>query len=205
MRLDEDEMRLRREAIMTSAFELFCAHGIENVSMEQIAKQARVGKRTMYRYFDHKMALVTAVLVHQWGLLIDELKAAIGYYAGYSALSGLEQITLWLEAFRQMYESKAPLILFSYEAKFNVLRNNVHFSPEQMDFFTNGIRGPCVAALEKGLSDGTLAFSYEAIEVFYAIWASIRGCIALSGEFNPCQNTYQVMAETILKAIAAQS
>lgn len=204
MRLDEDEMRLRRDTIMASAFELFCAHGIENVSMEQIAKQARVGKRTMYRYFNHKISLVTAVLVHQWGLLMDEFKSTIGFYADYPTLSGREQITLWLEAFRQMYESKAPLILFSYEAKFNVLRNNVYLSPEQMDFFTNGIREPCVAALEKGLSDGTLAFPHEAIEVFYAIWASIRGCIALSGEANPCPNTYQVMAETILKAIDAQ-
>ena len=204
MRLDKDEMRIRREKIIEVAFQMFCEQGIEQVSMGQIAKQSGVGKRTMYRYFNNKMCLIIDVLVHQWGLLMDGIKKNIGFYTTYPSLTGYEQIALWLDAFRQIYENNTHLILFSYEAKLNVMRNKTCFTQEQKNFFTYGICEPWVAALERGKSDGTLSFSHNSIEVFYAMWASIRGCIALCGESSPCKNTYQVMEETILKALRAK-
>jgi AcrR family transcriptional regulator len=52
-------------AILTAALELFVAHGIAGMSIEQVAKRAGVGKPTIYRRWSTKELLVAdAIEVH---------------------------------------------------------------------------------------------------------------------------------------------
>src|SRR5258708_39284941 len=52
-----------RSNIIAAAIELFAAHGIANVTVEQIAEAADAGKGTIYNYFDTKEAIVVAFMV----------------------------------------------------------------------------------------------------------------------------------------------
>ena len=45
-------------AVLTVALELFIAHGIAGMSIEQVAKRAGVGKPTIYRRWSTKERLV---------------------------------------------------------------------------------------------------------------------------------------------------
>ncbi|MCA9565890.1 MAG: TetR family transcriptional regulator, partial [Myxococcales bacterium] len=47
-----------RDALVQAAFELFCEHGYENVTVEAIAERAGVSRRTYFRYFPTKEAVV---------------------------------------------------------------------------------------------------------------------------------------------------
>ncbi|MFN0252554.1 MAG: TetR/AcrR family transcriptional regulator [Kofleriaceae bacterium] len=47
-----------REALVTSALELFHEHGYPNVTIQDIAKRAGVGRRTVFRYFPTKEDIV---------------------------------------------------------------------------------------------------------------------------------------------------
>lgn len=49
--------------IIATGIDLFSKHGIEGVTVEQIAEAADVGKGTIYNYFDTKEAVVVAFMV----------------------------------------------------------------------------------------------------------------------------------------------
>lgn len=51
-----------RALLIETARQLFNSHGVEAVSMSQIAREAGVGKGTLYRHFENKMALCQALL-----------------------------------------------------------------------------------------------------------------------------------------------
>ena len=62
------------ERILEAATTLFLAHGYGATSIEQVAKHARVSKRTFYHRFDDKAALFAAV-VHR---IVESLRPAGG-------------------------------------------------------------------------------------------------------------------------------
>lgn len=43
-----------KEQIMLTAFDLFSEHGIKNVSMDDIAHNASISKRTLYELFEDR-------------------------------------------------------------------------------------------------------------------------------------------------------
>lgn len=50
------------EIILNKARELFFSYGLKNVSMDDLARNAGVSKKTIYLYFEDKSALVSEVL-----------------------------------------------------------------------------------------------------------------------------------------------
>lgn len=64
-----ENRRRKTEALCEAALELFLEQGIETVTIDQIAKAARVAKGSFYRYFKDKAELVNT--------LLDPLAAAV--------------------------------------------------------------------------------------------------------------------------------
>ena len=52
-----------RAHILTTAIELFSQHGIDSVTVDQIADAADIGKGTVYNYFSTKEDIVVAFMV----------------------------------------------------------------------------------------------------------------------------------------------
>ena len=52
-----------KEKITASAEELFMRYGIRSVTMDDVARQSSMSKKTIYQYFDNKDAMVLAVAV----------------------------------------------------------------------------------------------------------------------------------------------
>lgn len=57
--LRELNKRRTEQEITRAALELFLDHGYESTSMDDIARRAEVGLRTVYRYFPSKLDIVT--------------------------------------------------------------------------------------------------------------------------------------------------
>jgi len=55
-----------RQAILDAAIELLIAHGLEAVSMDEVADHAGVSKATIYRWWPTKETLALDALYHEW-------------------------------------------------------------------------------------------------------------------------------------------
>ncbi|MBP2367482.1 TetR family transcriptional regulator [Pseudonocardia parietis] len=64
-----------RNAIQEAALRLFAQHGVENVTVEEIAARADVGLRTFFNYFPTKEDAVLASTAPGIDSLIDEVRA----------------------------------------------------------------------------------------------------------------------------------
>lgn len=51
-----------RDKILSSAEELFIQYGIRSVTMDDVAREASMSKKTLYQYFENKDSLVTEVI-----------------------------------------------------------------------------------------------------------------------------------------------
>jgi TetR/AcrR family transcriptional repressor of mexJK operon len=69
------EEGIRREQLLEHAVRLFAEHGYGSVSLETIAREARVSLRTIYRQFGGKAELFCAVVRHFSDLFVAALPA----------------------------------------------------------------------------------------------------------------------------------
>lgn len=210
LKLTENDMQERRKKIILTAFHLFCERGVEDVPLTEIAKEANVGESTIYRYFDNKSNLVMEAFIKLWDLIMSEVEQTVENTDNYASLSGFCQIQVWIESFRQLYLNNSDFILFSYEAKLYLLRHKIRLNQCQQDLLMHAIKGPCLAALEKGMKDGSIPIKENSEDIFYAMWGSIRGYIVkiviygqLYGENSPWESRYQTMENGILSALCS--
>lgn len=67
--------------ILDAAFEQFCLIGIRRSSMEDVARRAKVGRVTIYRRFESKDKLVSALLWRETRTVIAKVQAAVAAVA----------------------------------------------------------------------------------------------------------------------------
>lgn len=72
MQVSEPEWEDKRVRIEQTALALFLENGIENTSVNQITKQAKIAKGTFYLYFKDKEELVRNSLIHQKLKVLDQ-------------------------------------------------------------------------------------------------------------------------------------
>jgi AcrR family transcriptional regulator len=68
----------RREDLLRAAARRFVAAGIRRTTMEDIAREARAGKATLYRYFPNKDAVIDALLAREADRFVQQLDRAAG-------------------------------------------------------------------------------------------------------------------------------
>lgn len=208
MRLTEADMQERREVMIHTAFRLFCERGIENVTLTEIAKKAQVGENTLYRYFENKDKLVLEAFIKLWDNIMYNVEHAVEAVPNYDALTGYEQMQVWLEGFRHLYQLDGDFVLFSYEAKMYFLRRNIKLDRFQQDMLMQSFSSSCLAALDKGKADGSIPVQESSEDLFYAIWGAVRGYVVkiviyreLYGKDSPWEGRYEVVMRGILSAL----
>lgn len=71
----------RREDLLVAAARRFVAVGIRRTTMEDIAREARAGKATLYRHFANKDAVVDALLEREADRFVRDLQRAAAQHA----------------------------------------------------------------------------------------------------------------------------
>ncbi len=96
-----------RKRILETAQHLFATHGVQAVSMHQIAREAGVGQGTLYRRYAHKGDLCMDLLREGHEQLEKDIVALLAANAPSPALTRLDGILTCLVTF---FEEQGPLL-----------------------------------------------------------------------------------------------
>ncbi len=83
------EPEVKQQAVLDAALDIFAESGVFGASMPAIAKRAKVGTGTIYRYFPSKEALVNAVYLREKLMLRQILEAVQAHLAPKVAFDGI--------------------------------------------------------------------------------------------------------------------
>ena len=137
----EEKKKQKQEALLMSAFELFTSKGINNTSISDIAKQAKMAKGTFYLYFKDKYDIRDRLIANKASRLFERAEEAMRQ----EEFSGLEEKVVFLvnHVVDQLDENKALMRFISKNlswAVFSHIRISNMGNIKCMDIF-DGILG----------------------------------------------------------------
>ena len=124
----KQQMQKRTEKILHSALDLFCERGIEDTSIEAVAKKAGVGPATIYRYFETKAELAISAGISYWQRVAHK-------YAGtlegemYLGMTGYGQLQCIFHLFENIFREETLFLKFLQEFDIFVRK---YFKPETL-------------------------------------------------------------------------
>ena len=133
-----------RDRIRQKADELFLRYGIRSVSMDDIASQLGMSKKTIYQFFSDKDELVDAVVESHLGEMEGDCLRCKG-----NATDAVSEIMLTLDHLTEMCNSINPLVLHDLE-KFH-FRSFQKFLNHKNQFMYRVIRENLEWGIETGL------------------------------------------------------
>lgn len=99
-----------RKVILQQAQLLFAEHGVDNVSMHQIAKSAGVGQGTLYRRYAHKGELCLDLMQDNIRRIHEDIEKHLEAYKDRSIRERLEKVLqVWLEYVDQKSQALASI------------------------------------------------------------------------------------------------
>ena len=106
-----EKKKQKQEALLMSAFELFTSKGINNTSISDIAKRAKMAKGTFYLYFKDKYDIRDRLIANKASKLFECAKEAMEN----QEFSGLEDKVIFLvnHVVDQLNENKALMRFIS--------------------------------------------------------------------------------------------
>lgn len=147
-----------REQVVGTAAQLFQKYGIRSVSMDDIAKELSISKKTIYQYFEDKNDLVKEVASQ----IISE---KLGAYkeAADTASNAIEELVATAKLIRKHFKEMNPALMYDVKK----------FHPEAWSLFAQHekevIYNAVVANLERGQKEG-----FFRKEINVSVMAKIR-------------------------------
>jgi AcrR family transcriptional regulator len=94
VKLKDKEREVRQQHILDAARKLFEKQGVEETSMEEIAKAAEYTRRTLYAYFRNRDEICLAIFTEMLAVRWEAQKKAMA-----RADNGLDKVLAWGKAF----------------------------------------------------------------------------------------------------------
>lgn len=175
-RRKKEPQNVHRKSISTVAEQLFMKKGIENTSMNDIAKEAGYSKATLYVYFKNKEELIGVLVLESMQKLYDYIRLA------------LEQSNDTEERYREIchalvkYQEEYPFYFKMVLETINIDFESTHFLPEEKETFMIGeqINDLLTDFLEKGIAYGEIRSDIEILPTIFSFWGMMSGLIQMA-------------------------
>ncbi|MGF0031492.1 TetR/AcrR family transcriptional regulator [Bariatricus sp. SGI.154] len=155
--------------IIKTSLELFCRQGIEDTKVEDVAKAAKVGPATIYRYYETKAELTIQCAIWYWKEMANRYLPLI-QSERYMKLDGRGKVNCILDIFVRMYRDETAFLRFLHE--FDVYVQKEGISTKRLEEYERNILDLKVYvtdAMEEGIRDGTLYNPYTMDELYFTL------------------------------------
>ncbi|NLK65774.1 MAG: TetR/AcrR family transcriptional regulator [Tissierellia bacterium] len=177
-RRKKEPANVHRQRIADAAQVLFLNKGIENTTMDDIAREAGYGKATLYVYFKDKKEVVAYLALESMEKIYKLITSDITNRSG--------------QPFRKKYDAVCDILVdYSkrYPFYFSLLQDNINvdfdndtFLPEEKETFIIGEKiNECLAAmLKEAMDNKEIRQNDDIFTTAFTLWLSMAGIISAS-------------------------
>jgi TetR/AcrR family transcriptional regulator len=167
----EREKRDRRREIIKSAKKAILKHGVEGMSMNQVADLAELNKATLYLYFSNKDDLIDALVYEGLMILEKEFQEA-----DQRSLSGLDKVLFLTKKTFDFYKQN-PVYFYT-------LNHQERRKPSERSSTPFSIKGDEIAGrlfdkfqecLQQGIAEGSIRKEIDIKQISILIYAHTYG------------------------------
>ncbi|MDX1642467.1 MAG: TetR/AcrR family transcriptional regulator [Balneolaceae bacterium] len=173
----EKERQARKELIIDVTEKIIEEKGFENITMDEIAEKAEMGKGSLYLYFKNKTSIILAICERGSRILNQSMSKVIT-----QEITGLEMIEKLGQTYFQFIKDN-PLYFNAFNY-FETLRNRdaLEEGPMAKLCEENAKEGMTyiVRSLQIGMQDGSIDSSYNPKELGLIIWGASKGIVHMS-------------------------
>ena len=162
----DQKKREKKEALLLSAFELFTEKGIQNTSISEIVKRAKMAKGTFYLYFKDKYDIRNHLIAHKASQIFQ---AAYADLLRHPDIQDFEEQVLFItdNILDQFAANHSLVTLISKHLSWGFFKNSLTFSP-----FSDA---PAIYTIYESLLSHA-AYTYRSPELmFYMILELVSG------------------------------
>lgn len=191
----EREKEQRKNDIIDAAEKLFFEKGINNVSMEDVAKEAELSKGTLYLYFNGKEELHWAIMQRGFFIMGNKMHDAIdSKKTGYENLIAIGRAFIEFTAEEKNY---FDAILFFEGKDFNNLKMDPCFFEE---FFENSPVKLLYQQVERGMQDGSIRSDLSTNAMATTLWAQTLGLMQVMTKKHEVFEIYKMSQEDLVQS-----
>ena len=190
----EREKKQRRNDIIDAAENLFFKSGINNVTMEDVAKNAEYSKGTLYLYFKNKEDLHWAISQRAIELMRKYMEKAIDEKA--SGLTNLFNIGQAYVDFSRKEKNYFNVLMY-FEGK-DLSKLNIDKSKFTTDFYASPV-DILLKIVKAGITDGSIISDLSVESLSIALWAQLMGILLIVNKKKEIFEIFDTSKEDILK------
>lgn len=164
-----------KQDIIDGAEKIFFLNGIENSTMDDLAREAEFSKRTIYKYFKSKHQIHIAIMIRGYEKLNEIIEKAL-FEKNYE--NGLSRLGVLGNAFVQFYNEYPNYfrVIVDYETTDN------DFYTKDKDIRTCYFKGETISeylkqALKEGVEDGSIQEDIDVNSTAIFLWGSVIGIL----------------------------
>ncbi|MCI7791793.1 MAG: TetR/AcrR family transcriptional regulator [Lachnospiraceae bacterium] len=175
-RRKKEPQNVHRKNISSAAEQLFMEKGIENTSMNDIAKAAGYSKATLYVYFKNKEELIGVLVLESMQKLYDYIRLAIE--KGSDTRECFMEICHALLKYQEEYPLYFKMVLENIKIDFET----TDFLPEEKETFLVGeqINGLLAAFLQGGIEKGQIRPDLQILPTIFSLWGMLSGLVQIA-------------------------
>lgn len=177
-RKKEALVQFHKDTIINAAEKLFLEKGINNTSIDNIAKEADYSKATIYVYFKNKEEIISSIILLSMKMYLDIITKALS--------KDVDTIQKYYELCYSLVDfyNKHPLYFECCLKEINVNLEDPETPLVYHEIFNTGekINQVISSWLEEGIEKGYIRPNIKIIETSFVFWSGISGAIKLANE-----------------------
>ncbi len=171
----EEKKKKKKEALLLSAFDLFTSKGINNTSISDIARQAKLAKGTFYLYFKDKYDIRDRLIAHKASQLFERAEREMQGFV-FSSLE--ERVTFIVNHVVDQLNADKALLRF--------ISKNLSWAIFSRIRLTNMGNMNCMDIFDKILEESGRSFRQKEVMIYLIVELVNAACYSVILYGSPC-------------------